>query len=40
MVPHTWTRQDESMHDALERLRGRFKVVASGMGCLQVMYGS
>ncbi|EFJ51219.1 hypothetical protein VOLCADRAFT_109638 [Volvox carteri f. nagariensis] len=27
--------QDESLHEALERLRGRFKVVASGLGCLQ-----
>ncbi|PNH01945.1 Oral cancer-overexpressed protein 1 [Tetrabaena socialis] len=27
--------QDESLFDALERLRGRFKAVASGLGCLQ-----
>ncbi|GFR49834.1 hypothetical protein Agub_g11774 [Astrephomene gubernaculifera] len=30
--------QDENLIDALERLRGRFKVVASGLGCLQDYY--
>ncbi|GLC41467.1 hypothetical protein PLESTM_001198900 [Pleodorina starrii] len=30
--------QDEALHEALERLRGRFKVLASGMGCLQEYY--
>ncbi|PNW86168.1 hypothetical protein CHLRE_02g075550v5 [Chlamydomonas reinhardtii] len=27
--------QNEALWDALERLRGRFKTVASGLGCLQ-----
>ncbi|KAG2499666.1 hypothetical protein HYH03_002603 [Edaphochlamys debaryana] len=30
--------QDESLLDALERLRGRFKAVASALGCLQEYY--
>ncbi|GLI69888.1 hypothetical protein VaNZ11_014605 [Volvox africanus] len=30
--------QNELLHDTLERLRGRFKVVASGFGCLQDYY--
>lgn len=35
-VPARTFPQDESLLDALERLRGRFKAVASGLGCLQV----
>lgn len=35
-MPPVAPLQDESLHDALERLRGKLKAAATALGCLQV----